>query len=426
VTISAFEKGGAAMPVAHLLCAAACVLSVLLVPGCGELFSKRRDVRFHSVAVPLQGRYVATFTVAPLDSDGASFGVAVGRWGSNDQQTEQTSFNVEALQHQGELRCHSPQLGQLLPRDACSSGPTKPLKVTLRVAPGTLEYLVGDGNDARTGVYSIAKNFPSANYLQFRVVSSGVALHDVRVRTEQEVLEGDVSFQSPVHRLSAGGDVIRFKFTPEKMAGPASFGVIVRPGEQRFMVSRLVTATGEHRCVSNNSALPAKECSFGLDTLLSGAAVKISIATGRLVFMKGAAGWSLFESFPSDVTNFTFASSGLTISELSIVSKEHDWRAGHIRAGASQSDANSDDCGPSSASCGGSCWGVCLNCGPPRYCMCYPKGYMGVSGVFHPGVACLKHDGEGETAEAPLEAADTARFKAYAGGGQEPAEKEDL
>ena len=107
------------------------------------------------------------------------------------------------------------------------------------------------------------------------------------------------------------------------------------------------------------------------------------------------------------------------MSQLSIVSEEEDWREGQIKAGASQSNAGEGGaglCAASSAFCGGSCWGVCLHCGPPRYCMCYPNGYVGASGVFHPGAACLKHDGDGESVEAPREHAVNKGHKACEGG----------
>ena len=32
-------------------------------------------------------------------------------------------------------------------------------------------------------------------------------------------------------------------------------------------------------------------------------------------------------------------------------------------------DGDDGHCAEGSADCGGSCFGVCLNCGPPRYCM---------------------------------------------------------
>lgn len=48
--------------------------------------------------------------------------------------------------------------------------------------------------------------------------------------------------------------------------------------------------------------------------------------------------------------------------------------------------------------------------------MCYPNGYVGASGVFHPGAACLKHDGDGESVEAPMSHAANDGRRAYAEG----------
>ena len=112
--------------------------------------------------------------------------------------------------------------------------------------------------------YSLAGDFPSAAGLQFRVVSSGAAaLSSVRVQTEEEAAVGDITFRSPSHSFAVHGNAIRFSFAPTGVDGPASFGVIVGPGERRFMVTRRITAAGEHRCLTpDDSLLPLADCSF--------------------------------------------------------------------------------------------------------------------------------------------------------------------
>ena len=58
------------------------------------------------------------------------------------------------------------------------------------------------------------------------------------------------------------------------------------------------------------------------------------------------------------------------------------------------------------------------------FCMCFPKGYEGMSGKFHPGASCLKQCGTGETAEVARKGKDA--HKAYAEGEQEGMSLSDL
>ena len=51
--------------------------------------------------------------------------------------------------------------------------------------------------------------------------------------------------------------------------------------------------------------------------------------------------------------------------------------------------SNDNNCRAGSVRCGGNCHGVCDLCQQPGWCMCYPRGYRGVSGVWHHGSHCL-------------------------------------
>ena len=383
--------------------------------------------RFESVPAPLLGTHVIGLSLTPLSMRAAapaSFGVSVG---GGPAGAPWRTFEVSARAQGGGLRCLTG--GKLLPAETCRFDGASPLpRITLLVEPGALKMVSGPSS-----FFSLADDFPGAAGLQFRVVSSGAAaLSAVKVQTEEEVAVGEIDFRSPAHAFAVHGNVIRFAFAPTGADGPASFGVIVGPGERRFMVTRKVTAAGEHRCITPDGAqLPLEVCDF--KPLAAGAdpcTIRLVVEPGSFSLKEGSSTWALYDHFPNDVTSFRLASSGVAISRLSIVSEEEDWREGQIKAGASQSDAGSGEglCDASAAFCGGHCWSVCLHCGPPRYCMCYPDGYRGVSGVFHPGAACLKHDGDGESVESPMvhsrcdaESIDENEgYRAYEGGGHGP------
>ena len=103
--------------------------------------------------------------------------------------------------------------------------------------------------------------------------------------------------------------------------------------------------------------------------------------------------------------------SGGTVTDFQIVSKDIDYVRHHESKGATKAFAGSGSklCSSESATCGSSCWSVC-----DGMCMCYPKGYYGVSGTFHPGAACLKSCGDGKVVEAASHGVD--EHVAYAGG----------
>ena len=90
---------------------------------------------------------------------------------------------------------------------------------------------------------------------------------------------------------------------------------------------------------------------------------------------------------------------GSEVTDFKIISKDVDWMNDHLKKGATQAWTGGK-CDLEHAPCGGSCWGVCNG-----YCMCYPNGYKGVSGTFHPGASCLKACGAGEAVEAAAEGA---------------------
>ena len=106
------------------------------------------------------------------------------------------------------------------------------------------------------------------------------------------------------------------------------------------MVTRHITAAGEHRCMADGSLLPLSGCSF--EPARAGAApraVKLVVEPGSCKLKNRPASWVLYDHFPNDVASFRLASSGVKISQLSIVSEEEDWREGQLKAGAAQSNA---------------------------------------------------------------------------------------
>ena len=64
-------------------------------------------------------------------------------------------------------------------------------------------------------------------------------------------------------------------------------------------------------------------------------------------------------------------SRGGTISDIEVLTAEEEFVVSSIKSGASRAvaDGSSSLCNKGSAECGGSCWGVCRACGPPRYCV---------------------------------------------------------
>lgn len=91
----------------------------------------------------------------------------------------------------------------------------------------------------------------------------------------------------------------------------------------------------------------------------------------------------------------------LKIDSLRVENSEESHIREHLERGAIVA-TNRGRCQVGSAECGGSCWGVCERC-KVKCCMCYPVGYLGVSGIFHSGAQCLKTDGDGQIAEKPAD-----------------------
>ena len=110
----------------------------------------------------------------------------------------------------------------------------------------------------------------------------------------------------------------------------------------------------------------------------------------------GKSSYSLFKGICRDAPARLFAVLGGSgvLSKLRILTEEEDWKFKKIGTGATEAKAGAGRCGPDTAPCGeeeAKCWGVCApnTCGPPRYCMCYPRGYWGEREGWHSGAHCL-------------------------------------
>ena len=90
------------------------------------------------------------------------------------------------------------------------------------------------------------------------------------------------------------------------------------------------------------------------------------------------------------------------VTGLKVISKQAAWVEEMSAKGGIVAGPGTGRCGKTSAACGDSCFGVCPEnpVTSDSFCMCFPKGYTGVSGQFHSGAACLKQCGTGQRAEA--------------------------
>lgn len=119
--------------------------------------------------------------------------------------------------------------------------------------------------------------------------------------------------------------------------------------------------------------------------------------------MDGRSYYSLLKNLSPEVLggaeNFVLAvevESGTKLTNLKVMDAEQQWVQEHTKKGAKIA-ASGGNCQAESAECGSlkndrpQCWGVCDvgACGPPRYCMCYPKGYYTTGGAFMDGAHCL-------------------------------------
>ena len=111
----------------------------------------------------------------------------------------------------------------------------------------------------------------------------------------------------------------------------------------------------------------------------------------------GASSYSLFKGVcrgaePAHLYAI-LGSKSATLSKLQILTEEEDWKLEKMAKGATEAKAGGGSCGADYAPCGqdGQCFGVCApnTCGPPRFCMCYPRGYWGARKGWHAGAHCL-------------------------------------
>ena len=211
---------------------------------------------------------------------------------------------------------------------------------------------------------------------------------------------------SPAHEL-----YVTFHFAPAKSSALSTarnaIGILVGPakataGATPVLLEQAAYKGGVQGCrdpLDGFFAAP-EMCSFDkeMEITLHVQVGKVSLATvngmsittsqfgGRLP----TSGW------------WRLTSKGGAISRVEVVTEEEMNVGNHIKNGATQAVAGaSSTCAAGSAACGDSCFSVCEQCGPPRYCMCYENGYYGVSGTFHEGAACLKWDGDGLRVEMP-------------------------
>jgi hypothetical protein len=110
----------------------------------------------------------------------------------------------------------------------------------------------------------------------------------------------------------------------------------------------------------------------------------------------GASSYSLFGGICRDEPAHLYAVLGdkaATLSDLRILTEEENFKIEKVAKGATEAKAGRGSCGADFAPCGpdGRCWGVCApnTCGPPRFCMCYPRGYWGEREGWHEGAHCL-------------------------------------
>lgn len=95
---------------------------------------------------------------------------------------------------------------------------------------------------------------------------------------------------------------------------------------------------------------------------------------------------------------FRFIATELEIKDLLITTMENNFMATHLQLGALKAIPSRDICTENTAVCGGKCFSVCINCGPPAFCMCYADGYTGTTGEVYADARCLTFEGDDEEA----------------------------
>ena len=163
----------------------------------------------------------------------------------------------------------------------------------------------------------------------------------------------------------------------------------------------------EDCCETNTSSRGRRSCVPRYDCPAMGFMLHYDPDEGQLSMeaRSGDGAYRLFKnvypSFPRrQDLHFVVKTRG-TVMDLKIMSKEAKWVGEHLKKGAILAAAGTGKCPSDSAACGSSCFGVCPNEPVTKnsYCMCYPKGYTGVSGEFHAGAHCLKTCGTGQSVE---------------------------
>lgn len=212
---------------------------------------------------------------------------------------------------------------------------------------------------------------------------------------------------SPAHEL-----YVTFHFAPAKSSvfstAKNNFGLLIgatkaTAGALPVLLEQATFRGSAQGCrdPANGLFMPPQVCNFDKEMEITLHVKKGSVALATVGGM-GIGSYPFGGSTPTSGW-WRLTSKGGAISRVEVVTEEEMNVANHVKNGATRAVAGSGQCEPGSAPCGEKCFGVCEQCGPPRYCMCYPSGYTGVSGQFHHGASCLKWDGDGLRVEAPDE-----------------------
>lgn len=296
------------------------------------------------------------------------------------------------------------------PRSTATPFPTF-VQASATAAPGTSKPAAPPNGDAAAP--AAAPDAPAA------AAPPPVAPHAPAAAAFRPSLDaGAEQWSLPVS--NSGELYVSFRFTPDA-SGSNAFGISARPtGGSIFTPYPIVEILyqNQRRCLSpavNMLAGDVEQCNFARPMLYV-----LNIESGAFNLMKGGldsnTAMPLGHVLPAD-GHFRLYARGGVISNVEILTEEERFEQRHIKAGATKAVAGGSAsgmslCSSGSAECGGSCWGVCIACGPPKYCMCYPNGYVGVDGHHYAGAHCLKHDGAGTSVTAP--AAAEHHYRAHA------------
>ncbi len=241
-----------------------------------------------------------------------------------------------------------------------------------------------------------------------------ICTHDYYTSKQCELQDNHADGWFELPRTSHEEYYATFHFTPAKSGwfskASNAIGILVSPfkstvGATPILLEQATMRSGAEGCKDpiDGAFVDTEWCNFDTETEITlhvqKGAVSIGGFSGKSSIFRSS---SFGRAFTTAGGWWRLESKGGTISRVEVISEEELYVSNHIKHGATLAVAGvSRKCEPGSAECGDSCWSVCESCGPPRYCMCYPNGYTGVSGAFHPGASCLKWDGAGEKVEAP-------------------------